>query len=429
LPLILSLLGSPLLPVRGAGARQRRTRDVKVIGLVSAAHATSHFYQLVLPPLFPLLKDAFGAGYAELGIVMTLMYATSALMQTPAGILTDRIGPARVLIGGLGLYSAAVLLYGLAPSIWVLALLALAAGLGNCVFHPADYAIMTARVGASRLGRAYAVHNFGGSVGWAAAPIAVLTLTSVFGWRIALAILGGLGLLLTLCLLWQSALLTTGAQPHRARKPKAGSLDVFLSRPILTCLAYFALLAVAWAGLQPFLPSALVSAFGVSVELASGALTTFLLGSAIGIFVGGVIADRIGRHELIVAAGLLTAALLSLSIGLIFMPVTALILCVALAGFTSGCTTPARDLLVRGATPAGATGRVFGFVYSGLDLGSAVAPPFLGLLLDHHLPRLVFVVVAGALLLAVATAFVVGRGNAGRRPASSAAAAATRMAP
>jgi MFS family permease len=196
---------------------------------------------------------------------------------------------------------------------------------------------------------------------------------------------------------------------------------VFLSRPILTCFAYFALLSVAWAGLQPFLPSSLVSGFGVSVEVASGALTIFLLGSALGIFVGGVVADRFGRHELVVAAGLLTAAISSLSIGLLSMPVAALILCVAMAGFTSGCTTPSRDLLVRGATPAGATGKVFGFVYSGLDLGSAVAPPFLGLLLDHHLPRLVFVVVAVALLLAVGTAFVVGRGNAARQPARGAA--------
>src|SRR5262249_25639543 len=140
-----------------AGAHRGRAQDARVVGLVSAAHAASHFYQLVLPPIFPLLKDAFGVGYAELGLVMTLMYATSGLMQTPAGILVDRLGPARVLIGGLGLYSTAVLCYGLAPNIWVLGLLGLAAGIGNCVFHPSDYAIMTARVRASRLGRAYAV--------------------------------------------------------------------------------------------------------------------------------------------------------------------------------------------------------------------------------------------------------------------------------
>ena len=180
-------------------------QDIKVIGLVSSAHFMSHFFQIVLPPIFPLLKDAFGVGYAELSIVMTLMYATSGLMQTPAGILVDRLGPAPVLIGGLGLYSAAVLLFGFAPNLWVLAALAVVAGLGNCVFHPSDYAILSARVAATRLGRAYGVHNLGGSLGWAAAPIAVLTLTSLFGWRVGLSILGGLGLLLTLYLDSQAA--------------------------------------------------------------------------------------------------------------------------------------------------------------------------------------------------------------------------------
>jgi MFS family permease len=200
-----------------------------------------------------------------------------------------------------------------------------------------------------------------------------------------------------------------------------------LSRPILLCFGYFVLLSVAWAGLQPFLPAALVSIFGVSVALASSALTSFLLGSALGIFVGGVIADRLGRHELVVAVGLSAAALFSLSIGLLPLPVSLLFVCVALAGIASGCTTPSRDLLVRGAAPQGATGKVFGFVYSGLDLGSAVAPPFLGLLLDHHLPRLVFVVVAASLFLAIAAAFAVGHSDAGRRLVSATGTAARRI--
>ena len=193
-------------------------QDIKVVGLVSAAHFMSHFFQIVLPPIFPLLKDAFGVGYAELGIVMTLMYATSGLMQTPAGILVDRLGAAPVLIGGLGLYSAAVLLFGFAPNLWVLGALAIVAGLGNCVFHPSDYAILSARVEATRLGRAYGVHNFAGSLGWAAAPIAVLTMASLFGWRVGLSILGGIGLLLTLYLVLHAAALTTERQTRRVMR-------------------------------------------------------------------------------------------------------------------------------------------------------------------------------------------------------------------
>jgi FSR family fosmidomycin resistance protein-like MFS transporter len=390
-------------------------QDIKVIGLVSSAHFMSHFFQLVLPPIFPLLKDAFGVGYAELGIVMTLMYATSGLMQTPAGILVDRLGAAPVLIGGLGLYSAAVLLFGFAPNLWVLGALAVVAGLGNCVFHPSDYAILSARVEATRLGRAYGVHNFAGSLGWAAAPIAVLGLTSLFGWRVGLSILGGLGLLLTLYLVMQTAALTTEGRTRETGAATTRPAEMFFSQPILVCFGYFVLLAVATVALQAFLPSSLVAGFGVSVEFANSGLTSFLVGSALGMFAGGVIADRCGRHELVVAMGLLTTATVSLAIGVLAVPIPALILCIAVAGFAWGCTTPSRDMLVRGAAPAGATGTVFGFVYSGLDLGSAMTPPFLGLLLDHHLPRLIFVFTAAILLLAIATAFVVGHNNSGRR--------------
>ena len=390
-------------------------QDIKVVGLVSAAHFMSHFFQIVLPPIFPLLKDAFGVGYAELGIVMTLMYATSGLMQTPAGILVDRLGAAPVLIGGLGLYSAAVLLFGFAPNLWVLGALAIVAGLGNCVFHPSDYAILSARVEATRLGRAYGVHNFAGSLGWAAAPIAVLTLTSQFGWRVGLAVLGSLGLLLTLYLVIQTAELTAEGRKRGTSVAVTRPAKMFWSQPILVCFGYFVLLAVATIALQAFLPSSLVSGFGVSVEFANRGLTSFLVGSALGMFAGGVIADHFERHELVVAMGLLTTATVSLAIGVLAVPLSGLIPCIAIAGFAWGCTTPSRDMLVRAAAPAGATGTVFGFVYSGLDLGSAMTPPFLGLLLDHHMPRLIFVFTAGILLLAITTAFVVGHNNAGRR--------------
>ena len=396
-------------------------QDIKVVGLVSSAHFMSHFYQLVLPPLFPLLKGAFGVGYAELSIVMSLMYATSGLMQTPAGLLVDRLGPAWVLIGGLGLYSVAVVLYGLAPNLWALAAFAVVAGLGNCVFHPADYAILSARVGATRLGRAYGAHNLGGSLGWAAAPVAVMSLTALVGWRVGLAILGGLGLLLTLYLVFQSDALATEGLARREDKPAVRPAKMFLAQPILVCFGYFILLAVATVAQQAFLPSSLISRFGVSLEVANGALTGFLVGSALGMFTGGIIADRVGRHEVVVATGLLTAALVSLALGLLALPVAALLLCIAVAGFSWGCTTPSRDLLVRSAAPAGAIGTVVGFVYSGLDLGSAVTPPFLGFLLDHQLPRFIFIFTAVILLLAISTAFMVGR-NGTRRTRTARAA-------
>src|SRR4051794_15451512 len=294
--------------------RQAAAGDVKLIGLVSAAHLLSHFYQLVLPPIFPLLTTVFGVGYAELGLVASLMYVASGLMQTPAGILVDRLGPSRVLIGGVGLFSASVLLSGLVPGFWWLAPLAIVAGLGNAVFHPADYAIMTARIDPRRLGRAFGAHGVAGNLGWVAAPASVLGLTALFGWRAALVILGGVGLALALYLLSQRALLSgeTRTSPvARAARVEAGAgagLRVLLAPSVLLCFAYFTLLSVAQVGLQTFFPSAAVAAFGISIGAANAMLTGFLVAAALGVLAGGVIADRFARHELVVGIGLAGAA-------------------------------------------------------------------------------------------------------------------------
>src|SRR5580704_3405604 len=202
--------------------RRHGGQDMKLVGLVSAAHFISHFYQLVLPPIFPLLTAAFGVGYVELGVVITLSSATSGIAQPLAGILVDRFGSARVLIGGLALYSTTIAAYGLAPDIWWMMPAALIAGFGNCVFHPADYAIMTARVESGRLGRAYGAHTFAGNLGWVAAPIAVLALTDAFGWRAALVILGGAGLAFTACLASQREILSIPATPTPRTEPQPG---------------------------------------------------------------------------------------------------------------------------------------------------------------------------------------------------------------
>jgi MFS family permease len=396
---------------------QTVARDIKLVGLISAAHGMSHFYGLVLPPIFPLLTDAFGVGYTEFGLLAALTYVASGVMQTPAGMLVDRVGPAPVLIAGLGLLSGAILFLGLAPGFWWLVPLSIVAGLGSCVFHPADYAIMNARVGASRLGRAYSAHSLAGNIGWVAAPASVLGLTGMFGWRAALVMLGGAGLGFTLYLASQRAVLSEAeAQPRTAVSSVTASggeaaTGILLSLPVLMCFVYFALLSIALAGLETFLPSAVVAAFGVSIAAGNMILTAFLLAASLGVLVGGFLTDRFPRHQIVVAIGLAGAALFSLVLAVATPPVAGLLACASLAGLALGGAGPARDMLVRGATPAGATGKVFGFVYSGLDLGAVIASPVLGLLLDQGLPRLVFLVAAIALFGAIGTAFAVGIGN------------------
>lgn len=383
-------------------------RDVKVMGLVGVAHSLSHFYQLALPPLFPFVKAELGVSYAELGLLATLFYATSGVAQTPAGFLVDRFGAPRVLFCGLGLLAAATAAYGLAPGYWTLLPLVMLAGLGNSVFHPADYSILTASVSQPRLGRAYGAHTIGGNLGWAAAPVSALALEAVLGWRGALIVLG-VGGLLALALIGQGRNLLRH-EPAR-RGGGAEALLPLVSPPVLLCFGYFLLLAAALIGVQTFLPPLLDQLHGTPLEIASVALTAFLLGNSAGILAGSVLADRTSRHESIVAGGLLPASAMLLLIAHVALPDAGLIAAIALAGGLMGVTTPSRDMLVRGAAPRGATGRVFGFVYSGLDAGSSLAPLMVGLLLDRGRADLVFWGVALGLSLAVFTALSLKRAS------------------
>jgi MFS transporter, FSR family, fosmidomycin resistance protein len=402
----------------GDGAARISGRDLRMIGVIGAAHAVSHFYQLVLPPLFPLLKEAFDVSYTELGLLATFFYAASGLSQTAAGFAVDRFGARAVLCAGIALYATAILLSGLAPSYWVMVPLVIAAGIGNSVFHPADYSILSSAVRKDWMARAYGVHQLAGNIGWALAPAAVLTLSHFFGWRIALVVLGlgGYGLLLVV---WsQGAALAAGdagsARARVAAGPRVASLQLLTAPAILLCFAYFAMLAAGLTGFQSFLPSALNTAHGTSLAAAGSALTGYLVGGAAGILFGGWLADRWRHHERILALGLFAAAALVMVVGLVDLAAAPLVAMISAAGFCSGMTSPSRDMMVRNATPAGSTGKVFGFVYSGLDLGSALVPPLLGLLLDHDLPLGFFAVTAVALALCIAIAFALRRAaNAG----------------
>lgn len=407
-------------------------RDAKVIALVAGAHTTDHFLQLVLPPLFPLLKATYGVSYTELGLLMTLFYATSGLSQTPAGFLVDRVGARRVLAAGLVTLSGAIILIGLTPHFWLMFPLMVVAGAGNSVFHPSDYSIMTASIDKRYLARAYGVHTFGGNLGWALAPMIILGLANVVGWHRALVVAGLFGFAIAAAVFAGGGILVEEASrpdgSGSGARRLSGDLALLASMPILLCFAYFALLSVALVGIQTFLPATLHALRGVDLTAAGVALTAYLASSAIGILAGGFAADRTSRHEGVVAVGLAGAAALLLAVGALPLPEMWLAILLAAAGFAAGITMPSRDMLARGATPSGATGKVFGFVYSGLDLGSAITPAILGFLLDRQMPFSVFVVSAAALVLAIATTFGVKRSSRRRQEPTSTPVAAAREA-
>jgi MFS family permease len=382
--------------------------DARIIGVVGAAHGGSHFFQLVLPPLFPLLKAGFGVSYVELGLLMSVFYATSGLCQTPAGFLVDRIGAARVLAGGLALLALGAVLASLAPSYVMLLPAAVLMGLGNSVFHPADYAILGHHVTPGRMARAFSVHSVGGTLGWAVAPLFVAGLAAASSWRVALLAAGVIGFVLLALVLVHRELLETPT--HRTPEgvgtgtALAGHLKVFTALPILLCFAFFALQSISFVALQGFMPLALTELHDLPMVMATASVTAFMLGSAAGTMAGGVLADRSGRHQRIILGGLALAAVVLLLVGRLSLPGPLLLAFVALAGALAGLTTPSRDMLVRSAAPKGASGKVFGFVYSGLDLGATLSPALIGSFLDAGRPGAVFAVAAGVMALSILTA-------------------------
>lgn len=390
-------------------------RDTHVIGVIGAAHFTSHFFHLALPPLFPLLRDELAVSYTALGLVVAFFYAASGLGQTVAGFLVDRFGARPVLLAGMVVLAGSIGAAGLVTSYWLLLAVALMAGLGNSVFHPADYAILNASVRPQRLGRAYSVHGIGGSLGWAVAPPVVVGLTQALGWRGALLTVGLLGVLASLGVASQRRIFVDhrDARPGRSvEHGLAGDLRLLLVRPILVTFAYFALIAGALIGMQAFSVPAILAAYDAPLAIATGSLTALLLGSAAGILAGGFLADRTSRHDHVAAAGMALGAGFTLVVATgapapVLLPVV-----MALAGFCVGATSPSRDMLVRAAAPAGASGKVYGFVYSGFDLGSAIVPLGLGWLLDRGEPRAVFVALAAVMLLTIATVVQVRRHGA-----------------
>ncbi|MGH7402642.1 MAG: MFS transporter, partial [Candidatus Rokuibacteriota bacterium] len=226
--------------------------DVRVIGLISAAHFFSHFFQLALPPLFPLLKAVFGVPYVALGLAMSVFYGASGIGQTISGFLVDRAGAHRVLLGGMALFSTSIALAGLVPSYWLLLPVAALAGLGNSVFHPADYSILNSSVDPRRIGRGYSVHSISGNLGWAVAPTVVVGLTAHFGWRVALLTVGSLGLAVVGVLATQLRGFVGGREAGRPRSAAGRDVRLLLTAPILSAFAYFAFIATALIGVQTF---------------------------------------------------------------------------------------------------------------------------------------------------------------------------------
>jgi MFS transporter, FSR family, fosmidomycin resistance protein len=382
----------------------RRVSDTRLIAGVSAAHFVSHFYFLVLPPLFIFIRNDYGVSFTELSLALTAFNTVSAVLQTPAGFLVDRIDARLTLIAGLLIQALGCAIIASVDSYWVLIAMFALIGLGNTVYHPANYALLSHRISPERISQAYSVHSFSGMLGSAATPVTVLLMHNYFGWRGAFFGAAILGTAVAALLFLQR----DGNPAPKMNKPKPEmaaqtSWQLLLSRPILMSAVFFMLIAAANGGLQNYSVVALGALYGTSPIAANTALSANLVFSATGVLLGGWIASRTIRHGLVASISIAVSALTVVLLGLVDPPAIALLVMMSLAGLCSGIVMPSRDMLVRSITPPGAFGKVFGFVTNGYNIAGIVAPLIFGALMDRGDPRSVFLLIAAFSLLAVLT--------------------------
>jgi MFS family permease len=396
--------------------------DARVIALVGLAHGTSHFYHLILAALFPWLKPAFGLSYAELGLLLTVFFVVSGVGQALAGFVVDRTGARSVLFFGMAMLGVSALVLSVAGSYAALMVGALLAGVGNSIFHPADYTLLNQRVSQARLAHGFSVHGISGNIGWAAAPLFMTTVAAVSTWRVALAYAAILPFAVLGILVLNRAHLRPEPTPAATAAPAGGegTLSFLRLRAVWMCFAFFFLTAVSLGGIQAFASIGLMQLYGISRELATGSYTAYMLASAGGMLLGGFVGVRAtgaGRqdHDRTVAIAFAVAAALALLLGAAVVPGWLALPLMALIGFFSGIAGPSRDLMIRAAAPKNATGRVYGVVYSGLDSGLSVGPALFGLIMDAGHPGWLFAGIALFQALAIVTAVGVGGGTrAGR---------------
>jgi len=369
--------------------------ELQTLIVVSGAHLISHLHIMVLPVLLPLLKDHMNVGFFELGLALTAFNVVSGLTQAPMGFMVDRIGARTVLVAGLLLGGLAFVSLGLLNFYAWLIVAALLAGLANCVYHPADYALLTDGISEDRIGRAFSVHTFAGFAGSAIAPLLLLGLAAAGGLSSSLIAAG-----VTAWLMAAVVFLMPAA--HRARRASAvgaAKASAVLTPEVLGLTVFFTLLALSHSAMYSFSIVALIAGHGVTLAGATAALTAYLVGAAVGVLAGGPLADKTRRHGDVAAAGFALSATIALAIATLTLSVAVLVMAMGLAGFLFGIIQPARDMLVRRAAPPGSAGRVFGIVSTGFNIGGIVGPLLFGWLMDNGAPRAIFGMAVGFMVV------------------------------
>ncbi|MDO5691326.1 MAG: MFS transporter [Pseudomonadota bacterium] len=399
--------GPPRVPLRD---------DVAVIGLVGLAHASSHFAHLLLPPLFPLFATEFGLSFSRLGFLMTVFFIVSGAGQAMAGFLVDKVGARPVLLASFVSFICACLAGYFAQGYWGLMLVAMFAGLGNAPFHPVDFSILNQRVSTQRLGYAFSAHGLSGNLGWALTPVFLLFFTAWQGWRSGYLAAALMYAAILAVLVLNRAHLKTEVVRRAHDAPRGSDVD-FLRLPVVWwCFAFFLLSTMTLAVVQNFASPIMQGMHGVSFESATTMISAYMLAGALGMFVGGVVAARMpAASDRVVAWAMGAGAVLIVIVGTGWLGGFGSMAMLAATGFAVGIGGPSRDMMIKKATPQGATGRVYGTVYSGLDMGFAIAPLIYGVFMDRGHYSLTLMLAAVFLALSVVAALGVGKRTVAQR--------------
>lgn len=403
-------------------------QDVEVVGLVSSGHFMSHYYSMMLPPLFPFLHQELGVSYAALGLLLSLKHMSAGTVQLPAGIMVDRYGARMILMVGFAIIVTSYTVISLVSNFWIIALMFLLAGVGNAVFHPADYSILNGTVNESRIGRSFSIHTFAGHLGSAVAPVVLLTMTALWNWRIGVltSVIVGVVIMLGLATRWSAmheGIAKRMGKKKKNKKEVAGELSgsegvenaiseaernpttwqllarIMRSPAIIFLFLFFSMQSLAGGAMKSFSVAGLVTLHNTPAAAAGGALTGFLFASAFGVLLGGVVADKNNRHDLIAFGALIMTALICLLVAHVNLHYALLTFVFTIAGLFQGIIRPARDMMIRAASPGGSMGKVVGLVFSGEAIGGAIAPVLFGFLIDIGQTVMVFYLSAFFMLL------------------------------
>lgn len=384
-------------------------QDASVIVLVGLAHASSHFSHLLLPLMFPVFMKEFGLSYSELGLLMTTFFVVSGLGQAGAGFAVDRLGARPLLFVALGTFVLACCAASMVTGYAGLLLVAALAGLGNATFHPVDFTILNQRVSAARLGHAFSAHGLTGNLGWAAAPLFFASVSAWAGWRGAYLAAAVMYACILLLLIVQRDTLRTQVPEQHPDQPKEHSMAFMKLAVVWWCFGFFLLSTMTLAVVQSFAISILKAMHGVTLAAATLTLSAYMLCGALGMLVGGFVAARTAHSDRVVALAMGAGAMLLLLCGTGWLGGSLSMAVLASTGFAIGIGGPSRDMMIKKATPKGATGRVYGMVYSGLDVGFAISPVIFGQLMDRGWYGATLMGASVVLGLSVLAALGVGR--------------------